>query len=301
MPIDFDLNDVELEQVEFGVGKDDGGDTTFYAVTVDPDVKANLLSMVNTTFDHLETFEGGATPYSPAEKHASTEYLIVQAGSNFEAQLRILHDANNLTLGAGALVNPHSLLSYFVRLTDATGRRVTAVRRATYFKGILRSRLVRLFNDALYGVEDNVFKLDVDFDLLVDSAGTHIWRPSAFELLGELKQAVLDAVPSNVEAIREDLPFVDFSGVEEYAASRPRAARCLASIRAQELSSVDQGALVELCRQAHVAVTEQDGMLVPSPANVMDFLEVLDRRRYEIELVLGRPERFRASSRARTP
>jgi hypothetical protein len=29
----------------------------------------------------------------------------------------------------------------------------------------------------------------------------------------------------------------------------------------------------------------------------MDFLEVLDRRRYQLELVKGTPERFRASSR----
>ncbi len=301
MPINFDFGHVERERVEFGVGKDEGGDTTFYAVPVDADVKNDLLSMVNATLDQLENVEGGGTPYSPAERHEPTGYLIVQAGSDFETHLRQLHNANNLTLGAGALVHPHRLLSYFVRLTDATSRRVTAVRRATYFKGILSRRLVRFNNDMLKVVEDDVFKLDVDFDLLVDSEGTHIWRPSAFEFLGKLRQAVLDAVPRNVQAIRADLPFVDFSSIEEYAASRPRAARYLASIRAQELSGVDQGALADLCRQARVAVAEREGVLVPSPDSAMGFLEVLDRRRYEIELVLGQPERFKASSRARTP
>lgn len=299
MPIDFDFDHVE--QVEFGVGKEEDGDVVFYAVPVSIDVRDALLSMANATFDQLETFEGGATPYSPAEKHEATEYLIVQAGSNFEVQFRELHDANNLTLGTDALVHPQSLLSYFVRLTDATNRRVTAVRRATHFKGILRSRLVRLFDDTLTVVEDDVFKLDTDFDLLVDSAGTHIWRPSAFEFLGRLTQAILDAVPDNVGAIRAELPFVDFARIEEYTTERPRAARYLASIRTQVLNGLDRDALLDLCRHTNVAVEDQTGMLVPGPDNVMGFLEVLDRRRYELELVLGQPERFRASSRARTP
>ncbi len=34
-----------------------------------------------------------------------------------------------------------------------------------------------------------------------------------------------------------------------------------------------------------------------STVHVMGFLEVLDRRRYELELVGGHPERFKAGSR----
>lgn len=301
MPIDFDFGNVEVGLTEFGVGKDEDGDTAFYAVPVNADVKDGLLSMANATFEQLANSEGEGEPYSPGEKHGSTEYLIAQAGSDFEAHFRQLHEANNLTLGVGPLVHPQNLLSYFVRLVDTTNRRVTAVRRASYFKGILRSRLVDVHDDTLRLIEDNVFKLDADFDLLVDSAGTHIWRPSAFEFLGGLRQAILDAVPHNVVAIRAELPFVDFASIEEYAAARPRAARYLASIRTQELNGLDRDALLDLCHHTEVAVEDQGGMLVPGPDSVMGFLEVLDRRRYELELVLGQPERFRASSRVRTP
>ena len=62
----------------------------------------------------------------------------------------------------------------------------------------------------------------------------HILRPSGFEFAGQLQQAILDAVPENIKAIRKDLAFVDFDGIEAYAAKHPRAARYLASIRAQE-------------------------------------------------------------------
>ncbi|MHB0971550.1 MAG: hypothetical protein ACYC9N_01885, partial [Thermoanaerobaculia bacterium] len=46
-----------------------------------------------------------------------------------------------------------------------------------------------------------------------------------------------------------------------------------------------------------VDVTDVKGKLIVRDGQIMDFLEVLDRRRYELELVKGSPERFRAASR----
>lgn len=299
MTIDFDLDDADAV-VEFGLGIEEGGDIVFYTVPVGAEVKNELLAMVRRTCGEMDAFEEGERPYSPAEKHGATEYLVVSAGGDFDAPFRKLHDAEDLEEDTEALLESDGMLSYFVRLIDDVGRRLTAIRRATYFKGILRSRgrLVRLFDDTLMVVEDDVFKLDTDFDLLVDSTATHIWRPTAFEFLGGLKQAVLDAVPTNVEAIQQDLPFVNLASIEEYATSHVRAARYLASIRTQELSGLDRDALLNLCRKTGVPVENQGGVLVPGD-NKIGFLEVLDRRRYELELVRGQPERFRAGSRDR--
>jgi hypothetical protein len=46
-------------------------------------------------------------------------------------------------------------------------------------------------------------------------------------------------------------------------------------------------------------VHEEGGKLVVDPKSIMDFLGVLDRRVYEVELVKGSPEPFRATSRSR--
>src|SRR2546426_481228 len=81
--------------------------------------------------------------------------------------------------------DPATVFCYFARLTDSKGRRLTALRRATQFKGVLKSRLLRLVTDSLKLVEDHIFKLDRDFDLLIDSANVHILRPSGFEFAGE--------------------------------------------------------------------------------------------------------------------
>ncbi len=297
MTIAFDLDRVVT--TEFGVGRDEAGIPEFCAVPVDADVQAALRSMAQATVEQMEADEDGGAVYQPSEKHGATEYLVVPAGASLEATLRALHDAENLPLDVAALAAPQRIVSYFARFTDGVDRRLTATRRATQFKGVLKSRLIRVFDDSLKIVEDDIFKLDNDFDLLVDSDSTHIWRPSAFEFMGALKQAILDAVPTNVEAIQAELPFVDFSGIEAYAKVRPRAARYLASIRSQVLQGVDRQALIELCCNTDVGVAEVDGKLSVDDGSEMGFLEVLDRRRYRLELVPDQPERFRASRRER--
>lgn len=299
MILDFDLEHVET--TEFGVGRDDIV-PSFYAVPANAEVQSALLEMVSTTIlviGVLENEGGAPKAYSPAEKHAALEYLVVPAESEFETTLRSLHEAANLPRGPAVLTEPDDVISYFARFTDHAGRHLTAVRRAAQFKGVLQRRLLRIVDDSLQIVEDDVFKLDRDFDVLVDASGTHIMRPSAFEFLGNLKDAILEAVAENVNAIGDALPFVDFGGIERYAARRPRAARYLASIRAQTLAGMDQRALTDLCRSTGVDVQDVNGRLVVGRGYEMGFLQVLDRRRYALELVHDEPERFVASSRDR--
>ena len=123
---------------------------------------------------------------------------------------------------------------YFTRIADDGGNRTTGIRRAGTFKGILKSRLLRFTTDALRIVEDKVFKLDTDFDLLVEASGVSILRPSGFEFVGQLQGAILNAAPANINIIQKELPFVDFGGIKMYATNHPRAARYLASIRVQK-------------------------------------------------------------------
>lgn len=203
-------------------------------------------------------------------------------------------------MDSAALSDPATVFCYFARLTDERGRRLTALRRATQFKGVLKSRLIRLVSDALKLVEDRVFKLDSDFDLLIDSRNVHVLRPSGFEFAGRLQEAVLEAVPKNIAAIEKDLPFVEFAGIRDYAAKHPRAARYLASIRGQmETESIDRSALRKLCKSTRVEVQLANGKIIVAEGHEMGFLEVLDRRRYELVLVKDSPERYRAGSRRR--
>lgn len=296
MNLAFDLDAVEI--TEFGVGLDLGEGQSFVAVPVDHEVRAALVEMTELTRHNMLRDTDEPPEYSPSEKHGSVEYLYLPTHHDLAASVRSLHAAENLDLDASALERSDEMFCYFVRLTDGQGRRLTALRRATHFKGVLKKRLVRIATDALKLIEDRVFKLDNDFDLLVDADNVHILRPSGFEFAGRLQQAILDAVPLNAEGLRQDLGFVDLDPIAEYARTHPRAARYLASIHGQQdTENIDKDALLQLCRSTGVDVQEADGRLRIDDGHEMGFLEVLDRRRYELLLVREQPERYRASSR----
>ena len=294
----FDFNHVHT--VEFGLGRDDGDGRTFCLVAVDGDVQDALQEMAEATWVAMQGLTKNPPRYEPSEKHAGIEYLYLPLGDDLAASMRILHEANNLPIDALALDNPESVFSYFARFTDTQGRRLTALRRATQFKGILKNRLIRLVTDALKIVEDNIFKLDTNFDLLIDAQRVHILRPRGFEFAGQLQEAIMAAVPKNVTALKADLDFVNFDVIESYASQHPRAARYLASIHSQaESKNVNRDRLVQLCTHTGVETAEADGQIIVTEKHVMGFLEVLDRRRYEIELVVDAPEQYRAASRSK--
>lgn len=298
MSLTFDLGGVKT--TEFGVGRDDGDDQTFCLLPVDGDVQDVLREMATATWEAMQNLTDSPARYEPSEKHESSEYVHLPLNDDLATRMRELHQADNLSLDSTALADPAKVFCYFARMTDGKSRRLTALRRATQFKGVLKSRLIRLVTDALKLVEDKVFKLDSDFDLLVDGKTIHILRPSGFEFAGELQEAVLAAVPQNITAIQKDLKFVEFAGIQEYASKHPRAARYLASIRSQkETKNIDKSALKKLCKSTSVEVTDSNGKIAVQAGHEMGFLEVLDRRRYELELVKGSPERFKAASRRR--
>jgi hypothetical protein len=298
MNLQFDLAHVSV--TEFGVGRDDGNQQTFVTVPIDAGVQTALREMAQATVDAMNKHEEGAEKYQPSEKHASTEYLYLPIGDDLAESVRNLHQAATLELDSAALAEPTDVFCYFARFTDDNQRRLTAIRRATQFKGVLKSknRLVRIVDDTLQVIEDTVFKLDSDFDLLVDANNVHILRPSGFEFIGKLQQAILDAVPVNIDAIGRDLPFIAFDEIEAYASKHPRAARYLASIRAQA-GKVDKALLKKLCKQTGVTVTESNGKVHIEGGQEMAFLEVLDRRRYEVTLIKDSPEQYRAASRSK--
>ena len=108
------------------------------------------------------------------------------------------------------------------------------------------------------------------------------------------------AVPTNIEEIKSQVDFIEFDSIQEYASTHPRAARYLASIRSLgEAKNISKNKLREACAQLGVEVGEEDGKITVDNKNIMGFLEILDRRRYEIELVDGEPEQFRAASRSK--
>jgi len=297
MAIEFDF--VNVVTTEFGVGIEQGEQQAFYLIPIDNDVQTALREMTVSTRDGMIALAEEPERYSPSEKHGGNEYLFVPIGDDLAERMRVLHRANNLNMNVGVLEEPENLFCYFTRMTDGQRRRLTGVRRASQFKGVLKKRLIRFSADALKLVEDDVFKLDNDFDLLVDGNNVHVLRPKSFELVSELQPAIMNAVPANVRVIGTQLEFVDFAGIQAYATKHPRAARYLASIRDQQIQNISRRALTDYCRANGIEIQRVGRKIAVSDDHVMAFLEILDRRRYEVRLVPEAPELFRAGSRQR--
>ncbi len=300
MRLEFDFDNVVL--TEFGIGKDDNNVQTFSRVNVDGEIKEALREMAQKTWESMKNINESPERYNPAEKHSSNEHLFLPLDDPRAELMEQVHTATNLPFDGNALADPSKVFCYFVRMKDRENRRLTALRRSTHFKGILKNRLVRFVTNALKMVEDKVFKLDSDFDLLISDENLHILRPSGFEFVCNLKEAILKAVPDNIGAIQQEINFVDFSPIEKFALKHPRAARYLASIRTNnEMVNISKGKLLGLCTKTDVEIVENEGTIEIGKKHIMGFLEVLDRRRYPIDLIEGEgeTEAFRASSRSK--
>lgn len=300
MALDFDLNNVTC--VEFGVGREvePNNQQCFEVVPIDTTVQTALLEMVSNTLDIMQDHSSSLNIYQPSEKHAGIEYLYLPLSNELAQTMKSLHEATNITINSDALNNSTEIFCYFARFTDQTGKKLTALRRAIQFKGVLKNKLIKICDDSLKIVEDKIFKLDTDFDLLIDNTNIYMIRPSAFEFAGKLQEAILQAVPMNIASIAADITYVDFSSLQAYAEQRPRAARYIASIKSQaETKNINQNSLESLCRNTGVALTVQNGKVFVNTGHELGFLEVLDRRRYRLELIDGQAENFKASSRSK--
>lgn len=298
MNLNFDIEN--FEATEFGAGRNNGSDRTYAVIPVNLGVQKTLQRMVADTCQKMEASVESPPTFSPGEKYAGKEYLTLPIDDDLAARLRMLHEAPNLTIANDYLDWLTKCFCYFARLWDGDGKQLTALRRATQFKGALnkQNRILSLSTDALRVVDEPIFQLNADFDVIVDSETVHIIHPSSFKLLGQIDEAIAEAVPQNVAAIAQSVTFVDWANVEDYAISHSRAASLLASIRTNGYAeNVDKSALESLCHGTGVCLEDVQGKIVVPDGQILPFLEVVDRRRYEIGLVPNISERYRASSR----
>lgn len=296
MDLNFDFD--SIANVEFGVGLDeDNKDRVFYLVPVDPQIQGALVDMARETLNGINRIDEEPGLYDPSDKHASLESLYVPLNDPNVASIESLHTAENLLPRPNAMQEYGKIFCYFARLTDVHGNRLTGVRRSTQFKGVVKKRLITVIDDTLILNTEPMFALDGDFDFIVDANNVFIYRPSGFEFSGQLQEAIIAAVPDNIQVLGQAIPFVNFTSIEEYASTRPRAARYIASIKSQgNQNNIDRTCLEQLCTYTGVVLEDVNGRLVVPEEDSMAFLEVLDRRRYGVDLT-GQPERYVAAAR----
>lgn len=303
------VENTSIRFLDFGFGRDVVAARNFSVLPVDPEVQGELSEMALTT--NKEAIRRaqilGTVPfYDPSEKHSPGDYVQQDLHSGGGSLVRDLHTASNLPSDTEGLQELENVFSYFARFEDSESNRMTFIKRASQFKSLRNRKLLesnltdtRLIGDQLKLVSTPVVALDSDFDLVVKDSTIHILSPSSFESIARMREEILKAVPANIGIVSKDIPFVRWGTIEQYTKSRPKAARFLASIKSQGFSEgVSKAALKRACERFGVALSDECGQIEVDPASIMDFLGVLDRRIFEIELVEGDPEFYKAPSRS---
>lgn len=295
----FDFN--AITTVEFGVCIEGEQAEEFYLVPANNNVKQALKDMLSATIEQfMDSGKLKADKYEPSEKHASSEKLHIALDDDMNAKLRELYAATNIQTDTESLRDPNRLVYYFAVFHDKSKGKVVAVRRAQYFRGIAKQGniLVRMIDDSLDLIDDNVFKLDRDFDYFICDNTVYILRPSGFEFTAGLETYILERGAENALDLGKTISFLDTSGLSEYVKTHKRAARLLASIRTRgDLDKTSLTKFKKACKANGIDFVTNKGIIAPAEGHEMGFLLLLDRRRYTLSLTDDGDELLEATSR----
>jgi len=258
-------------------------------------MRDTLRDIAEATWNIMWGLADNPPGYGPSRKHADQEHVCFLLLQELAVRTRDLREAASRPMDSQAPTDPARAFRYFAPITGGQKQHLTAMRQAAQIKGALGSQLIRWVSDALRIVGDNVLEINTDCDLFIGAQDVNILRSSGFKSADQLQKAIAAGVSMNVAAHRSDLGFVTLKVIESYAGAHPRATRYLALTRSQtESRNIDHGCLARLCARTDIETAGARERIV-----VMGFLKVLDRRRYEIELVAGTPKQYRAANHSK--
>ena len=295
----FDENDIL--DVDFCLSLDQDNGENHVRIPIDLSVKKILISMLTATIAELQPQDGAVTSkFELSEKYGSKESLQAPLDSEEYEKLRSLYTEENWLNDNDAINRSKDLTYYFAVFRDNLGRKLIGVRRASQFKAILsaQNRLLRWLDDSMKVLTENVFRLDTDFDFLIDHELIHILRPSGFEFISDISSLAAEKAKEKALSLANIILFIDFNALAEYAATHRRAARLVAAISIRDdLNKINKEKLADAARNTKVELEEKDGKLHPKSGSELGLLELLDHRRYTTSLTDDDPSAFVASSR----
>ena len=295
--MNFDFTTMEV--VAFGVCTRQGSDVQLFDVPVASNVKEALGAMARGTIAAMHSVSNLPVSYEASEIYGGLRHLSVRLDDPVAAFFSDLRGVDVFEPGGGGVLRePRAVFCYVGKFSDSSGGILFGVRRSSSFKGVLKQRFVSFFSDELRMVQDDLFRLDADFDVLIDDEQVFILRVAGFENIGQLQEVIKNAAAENVKALRNALPFVRIGEVDTSAIGLT-VARQLAAVKHQMVRGITLDSLRGVCDENGVSYTEVGGMLEFGSGSLGDLLDVLDRRLYVDSLVPNSPTRYRANSRRR--
>ena len=296
------LNLSKIRSTEFGLchhfKKGNKKGREYALIPVDSGVQNELLKMLRTTLEALDLGGEKLEKYEFSQKYETTARLEIPLAEGPLETLRAFYETENIAINLQRIKNLKDSSFYFVTFRDNQKNKLIGIRRTKEFKGVVsaKNRLMRWADDALTMVEDDIFKLDKDFDYLISEKAVYILRPIGFEQTADVQKHLKEHAKNNTEHLKVIGSCINLKKLAQYVEKRPRAWRLVASIssrvKLKKENKISPDKLKDSCEKQKIAFEEKDGQILPKPGNEMAFLELLDRRRYTVSLIENKPPEF---------
>jgi len=292
----------DFRNIEFGICTIISGQQATVRIPIDNSVRNIVYEMYEEFYNTYLGIEGDAEQYQPSEKYAPTEKLTITLDNEHLTSLRELYNQNNIPIANIALGKiASSITYYFAIFRNKNGEKQIAIKRPSQFKGLLRKKLIQFIDDTLQVLPDNVFKLDNDFDFIIHQNNIDILHPTGFSFIANIEEEILRSASDATRHLAARISFINFNYLADFIGHSKTAAKLIASIKSREdLERTSQDKLLQKCTRIGVTVREENGQLIPDEAHIVRFLEILDRRGYDFDILDDdTPEIYVAASRKR--
>lgn len=289
----------DFNSIEFGICSVVDGQELIVRIPIDDSVKESLFEMHESFYETYLGMEGDAETFQPSEKYASTEKLTIQLNHENLQSLRDLYNQRNIPIADVALPELANAITYYFAIFRHRNRtKKIAIKRPSQFKGLLKKKLIHFIDDTLQVVPDDVFKLDNDFDFIIHANEIDILHPTGFMFIANIEEEILRTAAAATRQLSRAIRFIDFNYLADFVSSSKSAAKLIASIKSRDdLRRTSQAKLLDMCNSLGIRIREEDGKIVPEDDSIISFLQVLDRREYNVDLTEDAAEVYVASSR----
>jgi Domain of unknown function (DUF4868) len=210
---EFDLG--AIQSVDFGISVG----AKCRVVPVDGEVQNALKEMLRATVSNLLAKDDPWEEYSVSEEYSSDRKLYSPREGEYMEEMAKIYEQDSFPDMAQMPDLVHDVRFYFAIFRDAKNRKLISVRRATQFKGFVKSRnrLIRVIDNTLTIIHQDVFKLDLTFDVLISDRNIYIEDVKGLEYLAFLTEAIAHSAEGKLKKIQAAIPFLDL-GVRTRAA-----------------------------------------------------------------------------------
>jgi len=303
-----DLESIPIDEaLTFAIAWKAGNKIVAGKVTTAGKVTSAMRTACRATVERIQQLE--LKQYDP-DTHLAREECMAVPGSLFagsdSAPMKLLHGAAGLELVRADQLPSRPLYFYAVVVGDSPSNRVAFVRKTNPHKSIRRGGIVATLGNTLTRVENPVFILDPDFDLIVLGETILVLNQVAFELIFRDAAALVDRYPDWVKEIADHLPF-DGDGVKLLVEAASRDSRVSRRLRAIHERGYFRDGKVKIEHVKKVAEKEgldeskliRDGKLVFDPSDRFVLLKLLNEDLFTGSLSGERVEVDRKSTRDR--